>query len=155
MTSIMQHKPHIILMVWLLPDIWSLISELYHLLSINLGWTVLLSPASNTMFPVSKQKMQESLYSRSVHWSSGTLLVYHPRVASRLAPSQWETSLQSNAISHWLGANLESALPSLIHYWGLPASVGYSLCNIWWVTKSTVGSIPWWWKELMKQTNKK
>ena len=29
---------------------------------------------------------------------------------SRLAPSQWETSLQSNAVSYWLGANLESAL---------------------------------------------
>ena len=29
---------------------------------------------------------------------------------SRLTPSQWETSLQSNAVSHWLGANLESAL---------------------------------------------
>ena len=29
---------------------------------------------------------------------------------SRLAPSQWETSLQSNAVSHWLGANLESVL---------------------------------------------
>ena len=29
---------------------------------------------------------------------------------SRLAPSQWETSLQSNAVSHWLGANLDSAL---------------------------------------------
>ena len=29
---------------------------------------------------------------------------------SRLAPIQWETSLQSNAVSHWLGANLESAL---------------------------------------------
>ena len=32
------------------------------------------------------------------------------RADSRLALSQWETSLQSNAISHWLGANLESAL---------------------------------------------
>ena len=29
---------------------------------------------------------------------------------SRLAPSQWETSLQSNAVSHWLVANLESSL---------------------------------------------
>ena len=29
---------------------------------------------------------------------------------SRFAPSQWETSLQSNGVSHWLGANLESAL---------------------------------------------
>ena len=28
----------------------------------------------------------------------------------RYAPSQWETSLQSNAVSHWLGANLEPAL---------------------------------------------
>ena len=32
------------------------------------------------------------------------------RVDSRLAPSQWETSLQSNTVSHWLGANLESAM---------------------------------------------
>ena len=30
--------------------------------------------------------------------------------STRFAPSQWEMSLQSNAISHWLGANLESAL---------------------------------------------
>ena len=32
------------------------------------------------------------------------------RADSRLAPSQWEMSLQSNAISHLRGANLESAL---------------------------------------------
>ena len=32
------------------------------------------------------------------------------RADSRLAPSQWETSLQINVVSHWLGANLESAL---------------------------------------------
>ena len=32
------------------------------------------------------------------------------RAASRFAPSQWEMSLQSNILSHWLGANLESAL---------------------------------------------
>ena len=37
------------------------------------------------------------------------------KVDSRLAPSQWDTSLQSNAVSHWLGANLESALPWLQH----------------------------------------
>ena len=35
------------------------------------------------------------------------------RVDSRFAPSQWETSLQSNAVSHWLGANLDSALMAL------------------------------------------
>ena len=32
------------------------------------------------------------------------------RADSRLSPSQWEMSLQSNAISHWLSANLESTL---------------------------------------------
>ena len=35
---------------------------------------------------------------------------YIIRADSRFAPSQWETALQSNAVSHWLGANLESAL---------------------------------------------
>ena len=32
------------------------------------------------------------------------------RADPRFVPSQWETSLQSNATSHWLGANIESAL---------------------------------------------
>ena len=32
------------------------------------------------------------------------------RANSRLAPSQRETSLQSNAVSHWLGAHLESTV---------------------------------------------
>ena len=43
---------------------------------------------------------------------AGSLHPYHSshRADSRLAPSQWETPLQSNGVSHWLGANLESAL---------------------------------------------
>ena len=32
------------------------------------------------------------------------------RADSRLAPSQWKTALQSNAVFHWLGAHLESDL---------------------------------------------
>ena len=32
------------------------------------------------------------------------------RAYARFAPSQLETSLQSNTVSHWLGTNLESAL---------------------------------------------
>ena len=36
------------------------------------------------------------------------------RAYFRLAPNQWETSLQCNAVSHWLGANPES---TLIEYW--------------------------------------
>ena len=35
---------------------------------------------------------------------------WYSRADSRLPPSQWETSLQSNAVSHWLGANPESAM---------------------------------------------
>ena len=35
-------------------------------------------------------------------------------------PSQWETSLQSNTVSHWPGANLESAL-----------AMGYLLWEFW------------------------
>ena len=46
----------------------------------------------------------------------------HCRAHSMLAPSQWETSLQSNAVSHWLGANLESAL----HRIGVPAWMWFS-----------------------------
>ena len=41
-------------------------------------------------------------------WRLGDITVF--RADSRLAPSQRETSLQSNAVSHWLGANLELAL---------------------------------------------
>ena len=50
---------------------------------------------------------------RNTHMLSIThnvLLHFHNRADSRFAPSQWETSLQSNAVSHWLCANLESAL---------------------------------------------
>ena len=36
--------------------------------------------------------------------------MYMNRADLRLAPSLWEMSLQSNAVSHWLCANLESAL---------------------------------------------
>ena len=32
------------------------------------------------------------------------------KVCSRLAPNQWETSLQSKAVSHWLGANPRTVL---------------------------------------------
>ena len=31
---------------------------------------------------------------------------------SRFAPSQWETALLCNDVSHWLGASLDSALMS-------------------------------------------
>ena len=39
------------------------------------------------------------------------------RADSRLVPSQWETSLQCNTVSHWLCANLESALSLYTQTW--------------------------------------
>ena len=49
-----------------------------------------------------------------------------PRADSRIMISQWETSLQSNAVSHWLGANLESAL----------APTQMSICGPWYFLPS-------------------
>ena len=45
----------------------------------------------------------------TLRWSSKWSLPHCYRVNSRFAPSQWETSLQSNAVFQWLGANLELA----------------------------------------------
>ena len=38
------------------------------------------------------------------------MLKYVPRADFRFAPSQWETALLCNDVSHWLGASLESSL---------------------------------------------
>ena len=40
-------------------------------------------------------------------WTWSTFFKSRTRADCRLAPSQWEMSLQSNAISHCIGANLE------------------------------------------------
>ena len=51
-----------------------------------------------------------------IHWpsiiSTTFLLIIHNEYMadSRFTPGQWETSFQSNAVSHWMDANLESAL---------------------------------------------
>ena len=79
------------------------------------------------------------------------------RADSRFAPSQWETALQSNAVSHWLGASLESVLiidntvqchyntvsflpnPQSTHH-GLPmrARYGVSVSQIWFTVLSLI-----------------
>ena len=43
-------------------------------------------------------------------WNGPHVVSGYFRANSKLAPSQWKMSWQSNAVSHWLGANLESAL---------------------------------------------
>ena len=41
------------------------------------------------------------------------------RADSRFATSQWETALLCNTVSHWLGANLESAMILFMMIWSL------------------------------------
>ena len=43
-------------------------------------------------------------------WIKPWKISVHQRAYDKLTPSQWETSSESNTVSHWLGANLESAL---------------------------------------------
>ena len=47
--------------------------------------------------------------------SDATRSIINVRAESRIAPRQWETWLQSDAVSNWLGANLESALNVTTH----------------------------------------
>ena len=47
-------------------------------------------------------------------WPYKSLKMNYIRTDPRFAPSQWETPLQNNAVSHWLGANLESSLSIII-----------------------------------------
>ena len=61
------------------------------------------------------------------------------RADSRFAPSQWERLLQSKAVSHWLGANLESALICVItdgwgiqRQWKLLVFTCQNLCDSAW-----------------------
>ena len=58
---------------------------------------------SRGQFSVSTHPCETSWTLRWPHHT--TSIVHVCRVDSWPAPSQWETSLQSNAVSHWLGAN--------------------------------------------------
>ena len=56
--------------------------------------------------------------------------IHSSRADSRFAPSQWETALLCNDVSHWLGANLESTLtvawkerPHMLFMWKYPCSL--------------------------------
>ena len=68
--------------------------------------------------PVTLEQIMLIFHSRKSIWKClhvGSHFLQASTVAdSRLVPSQWETSLQSNAVSHWLGANLESALHTIL-----------------------------------------
>ena len=63
-------------------------------------------PGAADRTPLSKPAMSNPRSS----WVRNGIRAIKYSADSRLTPSQWETSLQSNTASHWLDANLESAL---------------------------------------------
>ena len=66
-----------------------------------------------THWGVLLMRMECQMLHMSICHSAGS--VY--RADSRFAPSQWETALLCNDISHWLGASLETALNTwIIHF---------------------------------------
>ena len=92
-------------------------SAIMHVVNTNPWWWEKCSRHSwhmcNPQFYVSGKRPMECLiwvpsFSCVMHVFSSMLECV--RADSRLGPSQWETSLQSNPISHWLGTYLESAL---------------------------------------------
>ena len=68
-----------------------------------------LEKTNRNVISSSKSKMQIELHLGGICISIQRIY----RANSRLARSQWETSIQSNAVSHWLGASLESSLSLL------------------------------------------
>ena len=71
---------------------------------------------------------------QAVIWTTADHIYWgiYARAYSGLVPSQWETSLHSNAVSHWPGAYLESALmrqqTSMIH-----TDCAVMLDSAWWL----------------------
>ena len=73
------------------------------------------------------------------------------RADSRFAPSQWETALLCNDVSHWLGANLKSALFSPVQRQANIGSNAYLLLTLsnklhWNFTKNTTFAFKCTWK---------
>ena len=82
-------------------------------------------------------------YSPAANWISHICSIVG-RADSRLAPNQWETTLQSNAVLHWLRTSLESAqvgtcrgdpvvnprLTQWPYLWDVPAHYTCRLINI-------------------------
>ena len=63
-------------------------------------------PGAAERTPLSKPAMSNPRSS----WVREGIRAIKYRTDSRLAPSQWETSLQSNTVSHWQDTNLELVL---------------------------------------------
>ena len=70
-----------------------------HLLSLWTNADLMSIEILNTNFKISKFNV-----SNDSHFVEASLWLYN-RADSNFAPSQWEMSLQSNGVSHWLGTN--------------------------------------------------
>ena len=66
---------------------------------------------------IGQMNPEECDYITTTKQGATTPHAYSNSLNSRLAPNQWETSLPSNDVSHWLGANLESALYQTWRVW--------------------------------------
>ena len=66
------------------------------------------------------------------NWQHSLIYSTEPhRTDSRFAPSQWETALLCNDVSHWLGASVESALPHDIKIQRWEISTLQDHCILW------------------------
>ena len=97
----------------------------------------------------------QRLERESLYWNGPLVMYLCIRSDFRLGSSQWETSLQSNGVSYWLGANLESALcmyifpcfsSSLWHYKVRSRSVknvakSPSTASLWTPSANTLSSV--------------
>ena len=76
-------------------------------------WEVSYSPSIHATMPRIRSESDwgcQDVRSQGISMQGINLVPMEYRADSRFEPSQWEMSLQSNVISQWLGANLESAL---------------------------------------------
>ena len=76
-----------------------------------------------------------NIFIHEIYFKIGTFLpwgwcvILKFRADTRLAPSQWETALQSNAVSHWMGGNLVSALMLLTNFLHWCSGLILGLCE--------------------------
>ena len=97
---------------WTLGE-WLYVSCVWSSMNVNIKFTDSYMIVTVISGPCCLIQIQNNLFSLDMFITQHT---YIPRADSRFAPSQWETALLCNDFSHWLGANLESALIPLHRY---------------------------------------
>ena len=101
----------------ILMSVWSACNDIIIYFQRSMAWGLSL-PVPLQTGPQLSPSLQWTTYSGCLSIYRCAMNRYLPirsrlskcRADSRLVPSQWETSLQSNAVSCWLGTNLEPGL---------------------------------------------